>query len=69
MKRKYTMTRIYEPLYSKLKAEAAKKGVHVSVLINERLKTQVFDIANGDEYRIMGEKVSGVNILTVTSLD
>lgn len=39
MKRKYTMTRIYEPLYSKLKAEAAKKGVHVSVLVNERLST------------------------------
>lgn len=31
------MTRIYEPLYSKLKAEAKKKGVHVSVLINEKL--------------------------------
>ena len=37
MKRKYTMTRIYEPLYSKLKAEAAKKGVAVSVLINDKL--------------------------------
>lgn len=35
MKRKYTMTRIYEPLYSKLKAEAAKKGVPVPFPSNE----------------------------------
>lgn len=38
MKRKYTMVRIYEPLYSQLKKEAKKKGVFVSKLVDEKLK-------------------------------
>lgn len=61
MKRKYTMTRIYEPLYSKLKAEAAKKGVHVSVLVNEKLTplhcfTCDDDIKDGCQYHVYQNK-------------
>ena len=42
---------------------------HLKLMLNSIRGSKVFDIAKGDEYKIMGEQVTGVNTVIEHTVD